>query len=64
MKVGQENVAYPMECDRCNYQWLALVEASKIEWSEFHIELHHGDKLECPSCGHYTEINREDESYR
>jgi hypothetical protein len=58
MQVGQENVAYPMSCDRCNYQWLALVEASKIEWSEFHVELHHGDMLECPECGHWTEIDR------
>ena len=58
MQVGQENVAYPMECDRCNYQWLALIEASKIEWSEFHVELHHGNELECPKCGHWTEIDR------
>ena len=64
MKVGQENVAYPMSCDRCNYQWLAVVEASKIEWTEFHVELHHGDMLECPECGQRTEINRDDESYR
>jgi len=47
MTVGQENIAYPMECARCNYQWLALVEASKIEWK-------------CPKCGHWTEINRSD----
>jgi hypothetical protein len=64
MNVGQENVAYPMECDQCNFKWLALVEASKIEWSEFHVELHHGDLLECPECGHWTEIKRDDESYR
>jgi DNA-directed RNA polymerase subunit RPC12/RpoP len=60
MNVGQENIAYPMECARCNYQWLALVEASKIEWTEFHVELYHGDLLECPKCGHWTEINRND----
>lgn len=59
MNVGVENVGYHMECDRCNYTWLAVVEASKIEWTEFHVELHHGDELECPECGYYTPINRE-----
>lgn len=59
MNVGIENVGYHMECDRCNYAWLAVVEASKIEWTEFHVELHHGDELECPECGYYTPINRE-----
>lgn len=64
MTVGVENVAYPMECDKCGRKWLAVVEASKIEWTEFHVELHHGDLLECPDCGHWTEIKRDDESYR
>jgi hypothetical protein len=59
MTVGTENIAYPMKCEHCNYKWLALIEASKIEWSEFHVELHHGDLLECPECGGWTEINRE-----
>jgi DNA-directed RNA polymerase subunit RPC12/RpoP len=58
MQVGQENIAYPMECERCNYNWLAVVEASKIEWSEFHVELHHGGSLECPECGYWTDIDK------
>ena len=45
MNVGTENVAYPMQCDQCSYKWLAMVEAGKIEWTEFHIELYHGDLL-------------------
>ena len=60
MKVGTENIAYPMECEQCRYKWLAMVEAGKIEWSEFHVELHHGDLLECPKCGYWSEIVRED----
>ena len=60
MKVGQENVAYPMECDSCGRKWLAMVEASRIEWGDGNVELHHGDLLECPECGHWTEIVRED----
>jgi DNA-directed RNA polymerase subunit RPC12/RpoP len=59
MRVGEENVAYPMKCDHCGRQWLAVVEASKIEWSEFHIELYHNDLLECPDCGGWTEIDRD-----
>lgn len=59
MKVGIHNVAYNMECATCGRQWLAVIEASRIEWTEFHIELHHGDSLECPECGNWTEINRE-----
>lgn len=59
MTVGQENVAYPMECSHCGTKWLAVIEASKIEWTEFHVELHHGDLLECHNCGNWTEINRE-----
>lgn len=59
MNVGIENIGYHMECENCGKKWLAVVEASKIEWTEFHVELHHGDELECPECGHYTPINRE-----
>lgn len=59
MKVGIHNVAYHMECSACSKKWLAVIEASKIEWTEFHVELHHGDMLECPECGSWTEIVRE-----
>lgn len=60
MRVGTENVAFPMKCENCDKKWLALVEAGKIEWSEFHVELHHGNLLECPKCGHWNDINSED----
>lgn len=60
MKVGTENVAYPMKCEHCSYPWLAVVEAGKIEWSEFHVELHHGDLLECPKCGHWNPIEKDE----
>ena len=59
MKVGIHNVAYNMVCENCSKKWLAVIEASRIEWTEFHVELHHGDELECPECGHWTEIVRE-----
>jgi predicted RNA-binding Zn-ribbon protein involved in translation (DUF1610 family) len=59
MRVSQQNVAYPMECKHCGKNWLAVVEASAIAWSDFHVELHHGDMLECPECGQWTEIQRD-----
>ena len=60
MRVGEENVAYPMECEQCRYKWLAVIEASKIEWTEFHVELYHGDLLECPKCGYWNPIERDE----
>lgn len=48
-----------MECKHCGKNWLAVVEASAIAWSDFHVELHHGDMLECPECGQWTEIQRD-----
>ena len=59
MTVSQQNVAYPMKCSKCQHDWLALVEATMIEWSDDDYELHHGDLLECPECGHWNLIDME-----
>ncbi len=57
MNVGIENVAYNMECDFCGKKWLALVEADRIEWPDGSVEVSHGQLLECPACGKWTEID-------
>lgn len=59
MQVGVDDVAYPMTCDHCRFKWMAIVQATVIEWDEDDIELHHGNFLECPECHKWTEIDYE-----
>ena len=60
MKVGQQDVSYPMECMFCGKKWLAVIEAGTIDWENGEEpEIHHGELLECPECGEWTPIENE-----
>lgn len=48
-----------MSCELCSHYWIAIIEATEIDWDS-HKEILFKPDVQCPSCLQITKIYREE----